>query len=123
MLVQDVLVYKNSNKNMRNITGHMDGLYNLMADHSEDSKLLFSDFLNIKKEDINIKLSHSDLSAQVIVNSEKIKKKCNTKIVFIVDRLNEYETHESINGIINFLSVLIKIKDRKKKLIKIKTKI
>ena len=108
---------------MRNITGHIDGLYNLMADHSEDSKLLFSDFLNIKKEDINIKLSNSDLSAQVIVNSEKIKKKCNTKIIFIVNRLNEYETHEYINNVINELNILIKIKDRKKKLIKLKLKL
>jgi len=108
---------------MKDITGHIEDLYNLMADNSDDCKLLFSDFLNIKKEDINIKLSHSDLSAQVIVNSEKIKKKCNTKIIFIVNRLNEYETHESINGVINELNILIKIKDRKKKLNKLKTKI
>jgi hypothetical protein len=107
---------------MRNINGHIEGLYNLIADYSEDTRKLFSSFLGIKIEDISVKLRRTDISAQVIVDSEHIKNKCDTKIIFIVNRLNEYETHESINDIILSLSNLMKMKDRRKKLDKIKTK-
>jgi len=108
---------------MLNITGHIDGLYNLLADYAVDSTIVFSDVLGIKNKNISIKLRSTDISAQVIINSEKIKKKCNTKIVFVVNRLDEYETHESIQGVLHSLSTLIKIKDRRKKLSKIKIKI
>lgn len=106
---------------MKEITGHMDGLYNLLADYASESSLVFSDVLGISTDVIKIKLRHTDISATVIVNSEVIKKKCNTKIVFIVNRLNEYETHEAIQGVLQSLSTLIKIKDRRKKLSKIKS--
>ena len=107
---------------MNNITGHIEGLYNLLADYAGDSPIVFSDVLGIHKEDINIKLRRTDLSAQVIVNSDMIKKKCDTKIIFIVNRLDEYETHEAVQGVLNLLSTLIKIKDRRKKLSKIQLK-
>ena len=108
---------------MKKITGHIDGLYNLIADYADDTELLFSDFLGINKKDIDVKLRRTDISAQVIVNSENIKKKCDTKIIFIVNRLDEYEAHESINNVVILLSNLIKIKDRNKKLLKIKSQI
>ena len=106
---------------MKKITGHMDGLYNLLADYASESSTLFSDVLGINKDVIKIKLRHTDISATVIINSEPIKKKCDTKIVFIVNRLNEYETHEAVQGVLQSLSILIKIKDRSKKLSKIKS--
>ena len=106
---------------MKKITGHMEGLYNLLADYANESSIVFSNNLGINKDDINIKLRRTDISAQVIINSEHIKKKCDSKIVFIVNRLNEYETHEAIQGILQPLSTLIKVHDRSKKLSKIKS--
>lgn len=106
---------------MNKITGHMDGLYNLLADYASESAIVFSDVLGISTVDIKIKLRHTDISATVIINSEPIKKRCDTKIVFIVNRLNEYETHEAIQGVLQALSTLIKIKDRSKKLAKLKS--
>jgi hypothetical protein len=108
---------------MEKITGYIEGLYNLIADYANDTKILFSDFLSINKDSIDVKLRRTDISAQIIINSEKIKKKYDTKIIFIVNRLDEYETHEYISGIVYLLSNLIKIKDRRKKLTKIKSKI
>ena len=108
---------------MKNVTGHIDGLYNIIADHSDDARLLFSDFLGINKEQVSIKLRSADISAQVIVSSKEIQKKCDSKIIFIVNRLNEYETHEAIGEATHLLSHLIKIKDRKKKLNKIENNI
>ncbi len=105
---------------MRDITGHIDGLYNLIVDNENDIKILFSDDLNIDKNDINIKLRRTDLSAQIIVNCENIKKKCDTKIIFIVNRLDEFETNKSIFNVIYFLKKFLKIKDRNKKINKIK---
>jgi len=104
---------------MKNITGHMEGLYNLLADYANDSSTIFSDVLHINKDDINIKLRRTDIAAQVIIHSDTIKKKCDTKIVFVVNRLNEYETHESIQDVLQYLSTLIKIKDRYKNITKI----
>ena len=106
---------------MKNITGRVDGLYNLIADNAVDIVLLFSDFLGINKKIIDVKLRSADISAQVIVHSEKIKKKCDTKIILIVNRLDEYEMHKSIQDLLNPLTNLIKIKDRRKKLSKIKS--
>lgn len=101
------------------ITGKISGLYNLIADNPDDTELLFSDQLFITKKLVDVKLRSTDISAQVIVNDNKIKKECNTKIIFIVNRLDEYETYESVRGVLFPLEKLIKIKDRKKKLIKI----
>jgi hypothetical protein len=108
---------------MKKITGHIDGLYNLIADYAIDTQLLFSDFLHINKKDIDVKLRRTDISAQIIVHSEDIKKKCDTKIIFVVNRLDEYETFEDINEVLYSLSNMIKIKDRSKKLYKIQSKI
>lgn len=106
---------------MKNITGHMEGLYNLLADYASESSIVFSDTLGITTKDVKIKLRSADISAQVIINSEHIKKKCDTKIVFIVNRLDEYETYEAVQGVLHSLSTLIKIHDRSKKLSKIKS--
>jgi hypothetical protein len=103
------------------ITGKIVGLYNLIADNPDDTRLLFSDQLSITKKLVDVKLRSADISALVIVHAEKIKKKCDTKIIFIVNRLDEYETHESIQGVLPSLMNLIKIKDRRKKLNKIAT--
>jgi len=104
---------------MKKITGHIEGLYNLLADYASESSIVFSDALGISTTDINIKLRRTDIAAQVIVNSEQIKKKCDTKIIFIVNRLDEYETHEAVQSVLQSLSTLIKIKDRHKKITKI----
>lgn len=106
---------------MKKISGHIDGLYNLLADYASESSIVFSDVLGINKNDISIKLRRTDIAAQVFINSEHIKKKCDTKIVFTVNRLNEYETHEAVQAVLQSLSTLIKIKDRSKKLSKIKS--
>ena len=108
---------------MKKITGHIGGLYNLIADYAVDTQLLFSDFLQINRKDIDVKLRRTDISAQVIVHSEDIKKKCDTKIIFVVNRLDEYETFEDINEVLYSLSNMIKIKNRSKKLYKIQSKI
>lgn len=108
---------------MKKITGHIDGLYNLIADYAIDTQLLFSDFLSINKKDIDVKLRWTDISAQVIVHSEDIKKKCDTKIIFVVNRLDEYETFEDVEGVLHSLSNMIKIKDRGKKINRLKSKI
>ena len=108
---------------MKNISGHIEGLYNLIADYASDTELLFSDYLGVNKDKTKVKLRSADISAQVIVNSKDIQKKCDSKIIFIVNRLDEYETHESIDKSVYLLSQLIKIKDRSKKLLKLKSKI
>ena len=107
----------------KNVTGHINGLYNLIADYANDTEILFSDLLGVTKDKVKVKLRSADISAQVIVNSKDIQKKCDSKIIFIVNRLDEYETHESINESVYLLSQLIKIKDRSKKLLKLKSKI
>jgi hypothetical protein len=104
---------------MTNINGHMTGLYDLVADYKVDTIQVFSDILDIQTVDIRVTLRRTDISAQVIVNSTDVKRKCGTKIVFIVNRLDEYETHESIQGVINLLQSLIKIKARRKKITKL----
>jgi hypothetical protein len=108
---------------MTQITGHMVGLYNLVADFKTDTILMFSDIFEIKKEDIKITLRRTDISAQVIVEKGDIKKKCGTKIIFIVNRLDEYESFDSIQSILQPLSNTIKIKGRRKKLSKIQSKV
>ena len=118
MEIMDIYLLKDK---MKNVIGHIEGLYNLIADYSDDARLLFSDFLGINKEQVNVKLRSSDISAQIIVSSKEIQKKCDSKIIFIVNRLNEYETHEAIQESLTLLSNLIKIKDRSKKLLKLKS--
>ena len=108
---------------MTQVTGHIVGLYNLIADYKIDTILTFSDLYNIKAEDIHIRLRHTDISAQVIVDKGDIKKKCGTKIIFTVNRLDEYETFDTIQSVLLPLSNLIKIKDRRKKLSKIQSKV
>jgi hypothetical protein len=105
---------------MINITGHMIGLYDLVADYKQDTAQVFSDVLDTHIDNIRVTLRRTDIAAQVIVNSTDVKRKCGTKIVFIVNRLDEYETHESIQGVIQLLQMLIKIKQRRKKITKLK---
>jgi hypothetical protein len=108
---------------MRNVKGHIVGLYNAIIDYKKETKIIFSNFLNVNINDININLRYTDLSIQIIINSDKILEKQKTKIIFVIDRLNEYETFNSISDV-NFLLInLIKIKDRRKKINKITNKI
>lgn len=105
----------------------MTGLYNLVADYKQDTAQVFSDVLDTQLDNIRVTLRRTDIAAQVIVNSSDVKRKCGTKIalwapsrvVFIVNRLDEYETHESIQGVLNLLQTLIKIKARRKKINKL----
>ena len=108
---------------MRNNKGNITGIYNIIVDYKNDTKKIFSDYLDVPENDINIKLRYSDLSVQLIINSEKIIKKQKSKIIFVVDRLDEYETFDFLSEIKQPLLQLIKIKDRRKKLNKITNKI
>lgn len=108
---------------MQGITGHMTGLYNLVADYKTDTVLVFSDELNIKSDDIKVTLRRTDISAQVIVSTPEVKKHYGTKIVFIVNRLDEYDTFVGLEGVLHQLLNLIKIKDRGKKIKKLQSKI
>jgi hypothetical protein len=104
---------------MTNLTGHMVGLYDLVADYKQDTAQVFSDVLDTHTDNIRVTLRRTDIAAQVIINSSDIKRKCGTKIVFIVNRLDEYETFESVQEVIHLLQTLIKIKQRRKKITKI----
>jgi hypothetical protein len=101
--------------------GSLQGLYNLIADHKVDTVLLFSDTFNIPTSDIRVTLRRTDISAQVMVDRGDIKRKCGTKIVFIVNRLDEYETFDTLETILPLLTKMIKVKERNKKLSKITT--
>jgi hypothetical protein len=108
----------------------MVGLYNLIADYKTDTTMIFSDLFDIPTPNIKVTLRSTDISAQIIVDSGDIRKQCGrkvsseitslpTKIIFRVNRLDEYETFDSIHSVLLPLSSMIKIKDRYKKIKKI----
>lgn len=108
---------------MRNNKGNITGIYNIIIDYKNNTKKIFSDYLDVPENDININLRYTDLSIQIIINSEKIIKKQKSKIIFIIDRMDGYETYGFLSEIKQPLHHLIKIKDRRKKLNKLTKKI
>jgi hypothetical protein len=105
---------------MKIITGHMRNLYNLVADNREEICTLFSEILNVPVTEIRVTLRRTDISAQVIINDTELKQQCGTKIVFIVNRLDEYETYPCVTKTLHQLQNTITIKERGKKIAKIK---
>jgi archaellum biogenesis ATPase FlaH len=98
----------------------MKDLYNFIIDHKNEIKELISYNYKINSNNIFIKLKTNDLSLQILIDSEKINKKLNTKTIFSIDRLNNHLINDNFIDILNILDKYKKYTERYIKISKLK---